>query len=246
MPQDKSTRAPDIEILYNIWLSNDRKLEFPIRLDGESLCLLIDNRRDNPDWTRLVFYKCPNCTLDQARSPHCPVAVNLVDIIGFFREVPSYEEVDVSVVCSERKYVKHTSVQYVVGSLIGLYMITSGCPVLDRFRPLAGSHLPFVTLEEYSRRLFALYMSSRYVSRSKGEKPDWELNGLAGMLAEAETVNGSFCMRLSSIRAEGGDACLNAVNNLNSMNVLARMSLENDPPEFLKTFERCSEDGIYL
>ena len=50
-----------------------------------------------PDWTRLGFQQCGHCPLRAAETPHCPVAVALVQPVEVLAQMPSYEEVAVRV-----------------------------------------------------------------------------------------------------------------------------------------------------
>src|ERR1051326_2724840 len=84
-----------------------------------------------PDRTRLEHHKCPNCPLDPARHPSCPIAANLADVIEAFRDCISVEEADITIRSESRAYFKHATVQYGIGSLMGVYMVVSGCPVMD-------------------------------------------------------------------------------------------------------------------
>tara|TARA_B100000686_G_scaffold86198_1_gene93073 strand:- start:90 stop:251 length:162 start_codon:yes stop_codon:yes gene_type:complete len=46
----------------------------------------------------------------------------------------------------ERCYVEHTTMTEAVSSLLGIYMVTSGCPVMDKLRPMVRFHLPLATV----------------------------------------------------------------------------------------------------
>ena len=122
-------------------------------------------------------------------------------------------EVDIEITTEARKYVKHTSLQSGISSLIGIYMVTSGCPVMDKLRPMVRTHLPFATGEETMYRALSMYLLAQYFVYKRGQRPDWDLENLAEIYEEIRSVNKSFCQRLSGAHIK--DAILNAVVVLN-------------------------------
>ena len=150
----------------------------------------------------------------QTTTPTAPVALSITDIIDFFKNSYSYEEVEIVVESEAREVKKKTSLQSGISSLLGIFMVTSGCPVLSKIRPMVRSHLPFSTLEETSFRVLSTYLLAQYFNKTKGKKPDWDLNKLSKIYEEILTVNKSFWQRLSHIKIR--DASLNALIILDS------------------------------
>jgi len=224
----QSDNGAELVFEYRFWLSNNIKREFVLRVDPATLLLKRESKADTPPWTRLEFFRCANCPLDPAAHRDCPVAASLEELIEFFRVVPSHENADVCVVTQERKYVKRMPVQYIISSLMGIIMAASGCPILGKLKPLLRAHIPFPSAEENVFRIMSLYLLEQYIAYRKGSEPDWDLGGLLGYLGEMETVNEWFCKRLNAIKDEGGDACLNAVTNLNNLIILTRLAIEED------------------
>jgi len=165
-----------------------------------------------PAWTDLSCHQCPNCPLNEQESPKCPVAVNLVPVLGAFANRMSYEEVDVAVLAESRTLSKHCSLQEGVGSLVGLVMATSGCPILDRLRPMVYTHLPFADTEETTYRAIATYVMAQWVRRKQGKPADWDLEQLARTYEEIHTINKAFAKRIRSMSSL--DADVNAVVRL--------------------------------
>ena len=91
-------------------------------------------------------------------------------------------------------------------------MVTSGCPVLDKLRPLVRTHLPFATLEETTYRVISMYLLAQYFLHQGGREPDWTLKGLPKIYEEIQTVNRCFNERISSVQI--GDAASNALATL--------------------------------
>jgi hypothetical protein len=165
-----------------------------------------------PAWTELTFHQCPNCPLDKAGHTHCPIARNLVSINDAFRERISYETVNVEVRTAARQYVKECPLQEAVSALMGLVMATSGCPHLDRLRPMVFTHLPFATAEQTTYRAVSMYLLAQFFRQRRGMAPDWALTHLTAAYTEIRLVNGALARRLAHIQEQ--DANLNAIVKL--------------------------------
>lgn len=114
-----------------------------------------------PEWTELKNFKCPNCLLVENEYKYCPIAVNIIDLIDFFK-TSSYPEVNVIVDTEIRRYSKHPSLQKGISSLMGIYMVTSGCLIMEKLKPMVRYHLPFATLEETSYRMVSMDLLAQY------------------------------------------------------------------------------------
>lgn len=238
MPDPAEDRSP-VTYRYTFVFSDGSRKEFTVRLDPATLDLLADPRPAYPPWTRLSYHQCPNCPLDETRHPRCPIAEKMVDLIVFFKDLRSFDEVDALVEGRGRRYAKHTSLQKAASSLIGLHMATSGCPVLDKLRPMAGTHLPFATSEETTYRTLAMYLMAQAFRKQAGRTPDWDLQGLVGFLQEIQKVNAGYCERLRSLQIE--DASLNAIIVLNSLGMTTEMEIEANMTDRLRGWFRAYE-----
>lgn len=203
-----------IHFHYKFRFADGTGKEFDVRLHKETLQLIPHEKGSPPQWTELTHCQCPNCPLDTARHQYCPVAFNLTDVIDFFRQSISCEEVDLTIETEERGYFKHVPLQKGISSLLGIYMVTSGCPILDKFKPMVRYHLPFANLEETQYRVLSMYLLAQYFLNKRGKKPDWDLKGLAKIYDEIRIVNKAFCGRLNTLGGE--DAVPNAVVILNN------------------------------
>jgi hypothetical protein len=182
---------------------------FTLQLDRRSLRLRSPQRQNLPDWTRLSYAQCPNCPLQADQTPHCPIAVNMVDLTTVFDRTISYDKVEVHLATENRHYTKNTSVQQALSSLLGIYMVTSGCPIMDKLRPLVRFHLPFATLEETAYRIISMYLTAQYLQMRRGGTPDWQLSDLVNIYEEVQVVNRHFSKRLEPITAR--DSSTNAL-----------------------------------
>ena len=209
MNDDGRSSAGKIIFNYKFIFKNGAEREFNIELDSVTLNLIQTENKACPEWTKLNCFKCPNCTLDERQHEFCPIAVNMVDIINYFSNFVSYEPVEVIVTAPERKYIKRVTLQHGVSSLIGIYMVTSGCPILEKLKPMVRFHLPFATTEETKYRAISMYLLAQYFLYQRGSQPDWDLKKLAEAYENIKVVNESFCKRLRTI--EGKDATLNAL-----------------------------------
>src|ERR1700751_4217588 len=90
---------------YKFNFENGVTKDFAVRLDKRTFQLLTEPKAENPDWTQLEFNKCPNCPLDPAKHKHCPIAVNIVDIIHFFKDLISYEKTYMAIENEQRTYI---------------------------------------------------------------------------------------------------------------------------------------------
>lgn len=203
-----------VTIAYQFWLSGNVRREYILQLDPKSLALLASLPSAPPDWTRLDFNRCPNCPVPPGRLARCPVATNCVEVAEFFRNLKSQEIVDACVETAERKYVRRTSLQVMVGSLLEVVLTTSGCPWLDRFRFLVWTHLPFASLEEQVQRIVSLYLLTQHAIYRRGGEPDWSLRGLLANCRGALTVCEILTRRFAAIRGEGGEFCIGGAADL--------------------------------
>ncbi len=222
---------------YTFSFKDNETVEFLVELAHDSLEMLAPERTDYPAWTELEYKKCPGCPLDEATHPQCPIARNLVDVVDFLKKRYSYEEVEVVAEFHERRHVKRTSLQHAASSLIGIFTVTSGCPILNKLRPMVDTHLPFMTPDESTYRTISMYLLAQYFRHKQGKTADWELADLVHFLAKARETNTAFLRRLQSIGVR--DASLNALSNLNAMGEITSLSIESRD---LKRIERIFND----
>lgn len=198
-----------IEIRYRIQCDDDTTYEFPVILDARTLDRVGEFPGVPPAWTRLEQWEEGLCELDRRTHLYCPLALALVDVVEHFRELLSYTEVTATVETPQRIYVKRTTVQRVLSSLIGLLMATSGCPSMAFLKPLARFHLPFATREETLFRVVGAYLFGQYILHHRGIPCDLELDKLREAYARIHAINLGLARRLRDVA--GGDANVNAV-----------------------------------
>ena len=198
---------------YKFRFNDGTEKELRVKLDRKTLGLLHSERDAYPEWAALKFFKCPNCPLSEDLHKFCPIAKNFTDIVESFGNSISYEEADVSVITEEREYFKHTTLQKALSSLTGIYMVTSGCPVMDKLRPMVRHHLPFASEDETRYRALSMYLLVQYFLYKRGIEPDMALKNLVRIYEDVQIVNKTFPKRFSNIKLE--DANVNALVILN-------------------------------
>jgi hypothetical protein len=202
-------------IRYELTLPGPKKVSFRIALDPKTLVNLSPPPADPPEWAALKFEKCPNCSLDEAATPCCPVARYLSEVVRGFSDAFSYDRVSVRVTVPERAYEQsNLPMQAALSSLLGIYMVTSGCPVLGRMGPMVRFHLPFASELETLVRASSMYLLRQYLIGKAGGDSDWSLQGLAEEYRATAEVNRAFARRLRA--ATPSDANVNALIRLDT------------------------------
>jgi hypothetical protein len=194
---------------YDFVFENNSREVFNIQLNPETLDFIQSENSSLPAWTELENYKCDNCTLKSSLHTHCPIAKNLVDIIPPFINKLSYENALVRVETKDRTYELKTSIQKGLSSMLGILMVTSGCPTMDILRPMVRFHLPFATIEETMYRSASCYLLGQFFRYKNGKSYDWYMNNLSKAYESIQIVNIGMTQRLRSISDK--DAGANAV-----------------------------------
>ena len=194
---------------YIFTLDNGRRRQFEVHLDPETLNIVPPpGVKEPPSWTTLEYAACAHCPLPPA-SRHCPIAVNIAPVVEEFGDVISCRNAEVLVETQERSFYKKGSAQETLFPLIGIYMAASGCPAMEKLKPLTRHHLPFASIEETIYRVITMYVTAQYMRMQNGLEPDWELRGITELYDTINKVNASFCERLS--KAVKQDSIVNSV-----------------------------------
>jgi hypothetical protein len=194
---------------YKFNFANGEEKEFTVILDSRTLDLIHTVEDSYPEWVELRFSKCPHCSLDETKHKFCRVAVSLFDLVSYFGKFISYEEVDLLIETLERKYIRHTTLQKGLSSLFAICMVTSGCPVMAKLKPMARFHLPFATEEETKYRALSMYLLAQYFIKRHGKKPDWEMKDLIKIYEDIHVAYKYISKRLLASKIE--DASINAM-----------------------------------
>lgn len=196
-------------IQYHFRSTGDFREAFVFELAAADLRLISHMPVRPPAWTELGFHQCPNCPLDMAAHPFCPLAVNLVNIVNRMESLISYDEIRVDVITAERIISQVTTAQIGISSMLGLVIATSGCPHAAFFRPMARFHLPLASKEETIFRATSMYLLAQYFVKKEGRTADLELEGLTRIYDNMQIVNIAIVERLRE--ATRTDSSINAI-----------------------------------
>jgi len=224
-----------LKYTYKFQFDDDTEKEFTVLLDSRTLRLLTPPHAIKPDWTALGYQQCENCPLSSDHQ-QCPVALNLSHLVDEFKYSTSHDKTWCVVEAPERTYAQETSVQNSLASLMGIIMVTSGCPILDNLRPMVRFHLPFATTLESVYRIISMYLLSQLFRMKAGEQPDWSLEKLGELYQQIGKVNKGLWNRLS--KASSFDANVNAVIVLNTFGDAIKFSLRKDLEDLAPLFAR--------
>ena len=198
-----------IDIRYAVRLGDAREEIFEIRLDDATLEIQCCIPEPAPAWTALGFEQCPNCPLDEAAHPRCPLALGIAGIVQRFDDVISYDDVDLDVTMEERHVSARTTSQRALRSLLGLVIAGSGCPHTAFFKPMARFHLPLASESETLSRAVGTWLTAQYLEKERGGDGRLDLAGLDALYREMQVVNVATAARLRA--ATKTDSALNAV-----------------------------------
>lgn len=215
-----------LQIEYQFRFQDGTEKAFQLRLRQPGLDIVLDPEPNVPAWARLGHHQCSNCPLDPETHPHCPVAVSLGGVIEAFRDCISTTHAEILIRSDHREYRRQAPVQYGISSLMGVYMVTSGCPILDKLRPMVHTHLPFASIDETTYRLATMYLLAQYFIQQRGGWPDWKLRRLVELCEDIGRVNQAFAKRLLSINPQ--DASLNALASLDCFTLSTAFSIDRN------------------
>jgi hypothetical protein len=230
-----------INITYHIKL-NDRVTEtFNFDLDGETFELINKDAIDPPTWTELSFRQCEHCPLKPEEHPHCPLALQLHNIVKRFHKTRSIDEVELEVLTEERRIVQRVALQRAISSMLGLVSATCGCPKTAYMRPMARFHLPLASEEETVFRVTGMYLLAQYFLTNNGDnskKGTFAFDGLVAIYDDLHILNKAIASRLQT--ATNSDSAKNAITLLDMYSSLVPMLIDDKLVEirsFFKAFQ---------
>jgi hypothetical protein len=199
----------NINIRYCFGLSHHQREVFTLQLDDKNLELIGSVPENPPHWSHLEFHQCPNCLLDSRQHPFCPIMLKLVNIIGRFDQILSYDQIDLEVITEERTISHPTTAQKGLSSLMGLVIASSGCPHTLFLKPMARFHLPLASEEETIYRAASMYLLAQYFFQNEGLDADFSFEGLQRIYKDMNIVNASIANRLRE--SSKADSSVNAI-----------------------------------
>jgi len=233
---DKST----FTLSYRFRFPDGKEKIFAVELDKQTCALVQEPRDSYPEWTRLEYKQCGNCPLNKEAHPRCPVAVSIVDIVEFFYASQSVEEAEVIVETAQRSITRGTTALYpAISSLIGIHMVSSGCPILDKLRPMVRHHLPFADSDETTYRALSMYVLAQYFRGKKGLEPDWSLQGLSKIYQDINQLNLDFNRRLKTDTDTESEATTNALTSLDCFAQIIEFTITEEMLDEVEQMFQC-------
>jgi hypothetical protein len=221
-----NTNASTYCIEYEFCFDDNKKKVFKIELDAETISIIHPQPSEFPEWTALDNEQCECCPLTIEDTAYCPIAINMAELVEEFKNTFSYDACLVYCKTPERTYLKHTSVQEGLFSIMGIIMATSNCPVMNLFKPMARFHLPFSTIQETMVRSASMYLLRQYFVHKKGKNPDLDMEKLDAHYENVQKVNKGILARIGSVAEK--DADKNAIIILNSLAQLFNVEIDDN------------------
>ena len=214
----------DIFFDYHFEWPDRPAARFTMILDTADLNLVQPEGIVPASWTTLSNGQCACCPLKEATHPHCPVAVNLQDLVESFKDRVSFDDCTVRCVTPQRTFLKSTSVMDGLASIFGIVMATSGCPIMDFLKPMARFHLPFATIEETTMRSTSMFLLRSYFDHRQDLDHCFSFEPLEKHYSQVQEVNEGLLARINSLGHN--DADKNALVTLHSLSQF--LSIEID------------------
>jgi hypothetical protein len=199
-------------IVYRFVLPDNHVEKFELTFDAQTIEILTNKQTDPPFWADLAYHQCPHCPLTPESDPICPVALNLSTVITRFDRIMSFETVNVKVISNEREVLQTTSAQEGIGSVMGLLIAGSRCPLTHFFKPMARFHLPFANKDETIWRAAATFLLARYFTREGLQAEDMALDRLIRIYDDIAVLNDYVVERLRAATSQ--DSAVNALVHL--------------------------------
>jgi uncharacterized protein DUF6901 len=194
---------------YSFRFDDGTGTEIRILLDPLTLEYLPQKELPGDKWTRLGHHKCERCPLEEKENPDCPVALSIEDLVTIFQEKFSYETAEITVTTNDRTYFKDTTMQKGLSSILGIVMVSSGCPIMAKLRPMVRLHLPFSSVLETTFRTTSIYLLGQFFLKKRGLEADFTFEGLRDIYKDVNMVNRGMGTRIRAMA--GKDASINAL-----------------------------------
>lgn len=222
-------------ITYNIKLNENQTERFDFQLDNTQFDLIASDVENPPAWTALEYRQCAHCPLNAQDTPHCPLALQLHNIVNRLHKTRSIDVVEVEVITEERRIIQKTALQRVVASMLELVYPSCGCPKTAYMKPMARFHLPLSSEEETVYRVTSMYLLAQYFLNQTAKKGRIEFDGLNNIYADMHILNTAVASRLQTVTQS--DSAKNAVTLVDMYSTLVPLLLEDNLAELRGFFK---------
>src|SRR5690554_445293 len=98
-------------ITYRITLADESTEVFDFNLNGSPSKLPADSNEEAPYWTELSYRQCSHCPLSTDEHKHCPVALQLHNVVSRLHDTKSIDTVALEVITEDRTVSQKTAIQ---------------------------------------------------------------------------------------------------------------------------------------
>lgn len=226
-------KASTTQIRYRFNFPDGTEKVFDVELDRKTGALVRKPHESYPSWTSLGYCRCRHCPLKVEEHSNCPVATSLVDVVDFFNDCKSVKQANVTVETERRTSSRQQTQLYpAISSLMGIHMASSGCPVMDKLRPMVLHHLPFASTEETMYRALSMYALAQHFRSKAGLEPDANFSGLGEIYQDINTLNMDFSKRFKTYT--DSEATTNAIVSLDCFAQMIEFSITEEMLEELE------------
>lgn len=171
------TKHKNLEYLFTFKLEDGTSFVHKVEIDFDSKTLI--NNEETPKdfkiFTALKNHQCENCPLKENEYSECPVARNIVEPFNEFKDLASFEQVELDVSFTERSYHKKVPIQKAMETLLELVMISSPCPHFDFLKPTLVDYVPFLSSREFTIRCLKFYLLDHYLNFAEDGNPSFDI-----------------------------------------------------------------------
>jgi len=221
-------------ITYRITLADESTEVFDFNLNGSPSKLPADSNEEAPYWTELSYRQCSHCPLSTDEHKHCPVALQLHNVVSRLHDTKSIDTVALEVITEDRTVSQKTAIQRIIASMLELIYPTSGCPKTLWMKPLARFHTPLSSEEETVFRIASMYLLAQHFVKQNSDDSDLALDGLATIYQDMHILNTAVASRLQT--ATQSDSVKNAVTLLDMYSILIPILMEDNLVEMRSFF----------
>lgn len=217
-------------IEYVIHPPQQEPLKFSISFDRLSEPPAFPDPEQAPRWTWLENNRCNHCPLSLQEHRLCPLAARVVPFVEELSHLSSIAEMKVDVTQFERTRHMVAPAQDILGSLLGLFIATSGCPHTYFLRPMAYFHLPLADADETVYRVMSMYRLAQYFRKEKTGRAYASFEKLGELYENMVEVNRKLSLRMRealSARDNKSDGTMNAITLLDALSQYVPASIDD-------------------
>lgn len=220
------SKNKNLDYIFKFKLKDGKSFEHKVEIDFETKTLI--NASETPkslfQFTDLKHHQCENCPLKENEFSECPVARNMISPFDEFKDLSSFEEVELEVSFTERNYHKKVPIQKALETLLELVMISSPCPHFDFLKPTLVDYVPFLSSREFTIRCLKFYLLDHYLNFAQDGNPSFDI--LMDQFEELLKATEGLSKRVSHF--ENADTGKNAMVIFNALVMTFQFEYQDD------------------